>query len=194
MPQAPCLGLRRAFTRGQHLHPKPGDQFIGDPAGGTILSGGIPLHRWIASGRYWVHADLPAPLLGKFVAGSDQMASSLNDLFVDDSPYHRVGELSQLTEGAWYFDPATSSAIITINPNGRIVEYSLTQSLVSASNNVTGVVIRDLTVEKYATDAQVAPIHGIRDWRVINVTSRHNHGVGLQYRHRHDCTGRPLQQ
>ena len=48
-----------------------------------------------------------------------------------------------------------------------------------ASSKATGVIIRDLTVEKFATDAQVAPIHGIRNWRVTNVTSVHNHGVGL---------------
>ncbi len=165
--------------RGLHFEPKQDDQFIGDPGGGTVLSGAIVLNGWAASGRYWTHTNLPAPLRGKVVAGSNPLASNLNDLFVDNVLYHRVADVSQVAAGTWYFDPKTNAAVVATNPVGHIVEYSINQSLISANDKATGVLIRDLTVEKYATDAQTAPVHGIHRWRVINLTSTQNHGVGL---------------
>ncbi len=178
-PPGTSFQLAAGLYRGQHFQPKRNDQFIGDPAGGTVLSGAIPLTAWTASGPYWTHPNLPAPLKGRVVAGSNPLASNLNDLFIDNTLYRRVGQLSQVTAGTWYFDPKSNAAVIATDPTGHLVEYSVSQSLVPASNKATGVVIRDLTVEKYATDAQVAPIHGIRNWRVVNVTSTQNHGAGL---------------
>ena len=161
------------------FQPKHDDQFIGDPGGGTTLSGAIVLNGWTMSGSYWAHPNLPAPLKGKVVQGSNPLAANLNDLFIDNALYRRVAELSQVTAGTWYFDPGTNTVVIATDPTGHTVEYSVTSSLVEASSEAIEVVIRDLTIEKYATDAQVAPIHGIRNWHVINVTSVHNHGVGL---------------
>ena len=46
-----------------------------------------------------------------------------------------------------------------------------------------GVVIKDLTVEKYASNAQEGAIFAddARGWRISNVTARWNHGAGLSF-------------
>ena len=178
-PPGTLFQLAPGIYRNQHLQPKQNDQFVGDPAGGTIFSGSIELQGWMHRGLFWIRPNLPPPLTGKVVAGSNPLASSLNDLFIDNTLLHRVGSASQVGPGTWYFDPGANAAVIAMNPSGHTVEYSIDQSLVAAGDKATGVVLRDLRVEKYATDAQVAPVHGVHGWRIINLISTQNHGAGL---------------
>jgi hypothetical protein len=177
-PAGTVFHLSAGMYRGQHFRAKSNDQFIGDPSGGTVLSGAVVLHHWTASGGYWVASGLPPPLIGHGVTGTNPLALNLNDLFVDNVLFARVGALSRVTASTWYFDPATKSAYISYKPVGHTVEYSSVPQL-TGDNGATGVVVRHLTIEKYAADAQNAPIHGVRDWRIVDVTSTQNHGAGL---------------
>ncbi len=177
-PAGSVFQFAAGVYRGEQFTAKSGDQFIGAPDGGTRLSGAMMLDHWVAAGRLWVDADLPAPLIGQRVAGSAPLASDRNDLFVDNVLYRRVGSLSEVAAGSWYFNPKTRGAYIEVKPSDHTIEYSVTPGL-TYDNGATGVVVRGLTIERYATDAQTGPIHGVRGWRIIDVTSRQNHGAGL---------------
>ena len=165
--------------RGESFQAKTGDQFIGDPSGGTVLDGAIVLDKWVMSGSYWVQGGLGAPLTGRVISGSNPMSSELNDLFIDNVLYTRVASLAQVTAGTWYFDPTADAAYISDNPVGRTVEYSVTPNLTSEASGATGVVMQNMTIEKYATDAQIGAIHGVVGWDLTNITSTQNHGAGV---------------
>ena len=178
-PAGTVFQLASGIYRGESFQAKTGDQFIGDPTGDTVVSGAIVLDKWAASGKYWVQSGLGAPLFGKVISGSNPMSSKLNDLFVDNVLYIRVASLARVTAGTWYFDPATDAAYISDNPAGRTVEYSVTPNLTSEASGATGVTMQNITIEKYATDAQIGAIHGVAGWNLINVTSTQNHGAGV---------------
>ena len=126
-PPGTVFQLAPGVYRSQQFQPKHNDEFVGDPAGGTVLSGAIRLSEWTASGPYWMHSNLPAPLKGRVVAGSNPLASNLNDLFIDNALYRRVGELSQVTAGTWTFDPKGNTAFLATDPTNHLVEYSVAQ-------------------------------------------------------------------
>ena len=177
-PAGTVFQLSAGVYRDQHFLAQNGDQFLGDPNGGTVLSGAIVLGQWSVSGGYWKASGLPAPLVDSGDTGSNPLANHDNDLFVDNTLFQRVSSLSQMTTGKWFFDPATNSAYISDNPVGHTVEYSVTPNM-TYDNGATDVVVKNLTIEKYATAAQIGPIHGVRDWNIVDVTSRWNHGAGL---------------
>jgi hypothetical protein len=170
--------LAPGIYRGAQFTAKAGDAFVGDPSGKTVLSGAIVLHRWVKVGNYWVEAGVPAPHREAAVPGSAAPASQVNDLFVDDTYYAPVNTLAELKEGRWYYNHKDNTAYLTIDPTSRRVEYSLTPNL-TYDNGATGVVVRNLTVEKYASKAQTGAVDGVRNWRLEDVTIAHNHGAGL---------------
>jgi hypothetical protein len=177
-PAGTVFHLSAGTYRGQQFLAKSGDQFIGDASGGTVLSGALVLNQWTASGAYWKASGLPPPLVGHGRAGANPLALSREDLFIDNTLYQRVTLLSKVTAGKWYFDTTTNSAYIFTNPTGHTIEYSAIPIL-TYDNGATAVVVENLTIEKYATDAQSAPIHGVRNWEIVDSTSRWNHGAGL---------------
>ncbi len=131
-----------------------------------------------AEGHLWKAGGLPPPLTGHGQAGKNALATSREDLFVDNVLYHRVGSIAEVTAKHWYFDQATHTAYIADDPHGHVVEYSATPNL-TFDNGAMGGVVAHLTIEKYAVDAQTAPIHGVRGWHIVDVTSRFNHAAGL---------------
>ncbi|MBV9247851.1 MAG: right-handed parallel beta-helix repeat-containing protein [Acetobacteraceae bacterium] len=177
-PAGTVFQLSAGVYRGQHFLAQPNDQFIGAPGGGTILSGALVLSRWTAEGQLWKIDGLPPPFPGHGEPGNNPLATSREDLFLDNTLYHRVGSIAEITAKHWYFDQATRTAYLADDPHGHVVEYSATPNL-TFDNGATGAVVSHLTIEKYATDAQSAPIHGVRGWHIIDVTSRLNHGAGL---------------
>ena len=177
-PAGTVFELSSGIYRGQKFLPKSNDQFIGDPSGGTTLSGALVLARWTASGGYWKTGGLPKPLAGHGDAGGNRLALNREDLFFDNSLYQRVGSLQEVKAGTWYFDQESHVAYIAVNPMGHTVEYSASPFLIQ-DDNTTGVLVKHLTIEKYATDAQSGPIQGVRDGRIVDVTSRWNHGAGI---------------
>jgi hypothetical protein len=168
--------LSAGIHRGQHFLAKRKDQIIGDPGGGTTLSGAVVLSRRTPSGGLWKASGLPTPLAVHGVAGSN--AFGREDLFVGNIACRRVVSISEVTAAKWFFAPNTRSAYISDDQYHDAVEYSVTPNL-TFDNGATGVTVSGLTIEQYTTDAQIAPIHGVRGWRVINVASHLNHGAGL---------------
>jgi len=177
-PAGTVFQLAAGTYYGEQFEPLSNDQFIGDPGGGTILSGAIVLSNWAQSSGYWVDGGLPSQSVGQSVSGSSPLASDLNDLFINNVLYTPVSSLSAVTAGTWYFDTSTNSAYISDNPTGQTVTLSVTPGMTS-DNGATGVVFQNLTTEQYATDAQKGPIDAGTDWQINNVTSTENHGAGL---------------
>jgi parallel beta-helix repeat protein len=176
-PAGTTFQLSDGIYRQQSILAQSGDQFLGAADGGTIIDGAAILSNWMQSGNYWVAAGLPAPLTDSGVAGSNPLATDDNDLFINNVLYQRVGSLSQVTAGKWYFDPNTNSAIISDNPTGRTVEYSETPNF-TWDNGATNVVMSNLTFEKFA-NGPAAVIHGLRDATLNNVTAEWNHGCAV---------------
>src|SRR5271166_144457 len=177
-PAGTVFQLAAGTYYGEQFEPLSNDQFIGDPGGGTILSGAIVLSNWTQSGGYWVDSGLPSQAVGQSGSGSSPLASDLNDLFINNVLYTPVSSLSAVTAGTWYFDTSTNSAYISANPTGQTVTLSVTPSM-TYNNGATGVVFRNLTTKQYATNAQSAPIQTGSGWQIDNVISTQNHGAGL---------------
>ena len=80
-------GTRFIFSRGlwreERFLAKANSEFIGDPQGGTILSGAIVLTQWTRQGgnNRWRHPGLPPPLMDdKPTMPGMELANHKNDL------------------------------------------------------------------------------------------------------------------
>lgn len=168
--------------REQEFLTRSGDQFVGDPDGGTILSGARVLTNWQRSsqraGERWRCSGLPAPLTDNKPVFDGSLANQRNDLFIDDVLQQRVGSNAEVTSGKWWFDPNGNAAVIATDPAGHTIEYSVTANQ-TWDNNATGVLWENITVEKYATEAQNGAHHGMKGWTYKNATFRHMHGAGV---------------
>jgi Right handed beta helix region len=164
--------------RGASFIPKQGDRFTGTPAtefnGSLLLTG-----RWTRSDRGDFRLDqmpLALPASGKASSGH-RMASHPQDLFVDGMLYHRVASRLAIGPGKWFFEELERRAYTSDDLNGHIVEITETQQAIGG--NAADVVLENLTVERYATPAQLGAIvvRGDR-WILTNLTVRQNHAGG----------------
>jgi hypothetical protein len=176
--------LQTGVYRFQSVVPKDGDTFVGEA--GTVLTGAQVLTDFSRQGQYWVakiHADRSEPR-GK--CADDAPGCSLpEDLFIDDKPLRRSPSLDAVTAGKWYLDYDGGQLYLADDPTGHKVEISLTpHAFYGTAKNVT---IRGLIIEKYASPAQSAAIHGAVDppgpsgqgWVIEDNEVRFNHGEGI---------------
>lgn len=157
---------------------KSGDQYVGDPGGGTVFSGARILDQWTRQGSLWRHPGLPDPLTDSDPVFEGSQANNRNDLFIDDQLQQRVGSRNEVAQGTWWFDPADNAVVMATDPNGHLVEYSVANAM-TWDTGATGVLWQDIVVEKYATEAQNGAHHGCRQWTYTNCTFRHMHGAGI---------------
>ena len=162
----------------QTIYPKDGQQFLGQE--GVILSGAVELKSWRNDAGLWRHDGLPPPLSahGKCAGGGD-LCTLREDLFLDGRLYERVGLPDDLGAGKWYYEDGR--AYLVDDPSGASVELSVTP--LAFGGRAERVVLADLIVEKYASDAQEGAIFidDARGWLLSNVTARWNHGAGLSF-------------
>ena len=139
------------------ITPKSGNSFIGQ--GSVTLTGSIPITGWTSSGGYWSASGFPAPGFspGTAAAGRDGLAQVPEDLYVNGSPYSRVGSLSALGAGDFYY--SNGRVYISDNPTGKTTTagsqtvafdgkgFGASIGNGSAANNVT---IQNMTIEQYA--------------------------------------------
>lgn len=177
-PEGTRFRLEPGIYRQQTVRPKDRQEFIGQE--GTILNGAMVLASWTRESGFWVHAGLPEPMhaRGECADGTD-LCTYREDLFLDGRLYKRVGSLDDLAPGRWYYQGR--SAYLAEDPNQHLVELSVTPR--AFGGDAENVVIKDLVVEKYASNAQEGAIFAdqARGWRLLNVTSRWNHGAGLSF-------------
>ncbi len=185
-PKNTTFYLTSGTHRLQSVVPKDGNEFVGAP--GAIMSGAKVLTNFQSSGSFWV------------VSGQTQQNENHGtcidgysgciypeQLFIDGRELWQVTSLSALKPGTWYFDYSSDKIYIADNPNGRLVETSVTATAFSGS--AKNVVIRDLTIEKYATPAQMGAVHGQADrngphnqhWVVQGNEIRYSASAGVNF-------------
>ena len=103
-----------------------------------------------------------------------------NDVYYDDRVLRRVTSREQLGPGTFYFDHAARRIYVGSNPRRHKVEVAVTKlAWQGIGVGAYDVVIRGVTVEKFATSLQSAAVQGGRGWLVEGVEARLNHGAGM---------------
>ena len=179
-PPRTTFYLDRGVYRLQQIIPKSGDSFIG--AYGAVLSGAVRLTSFARQGRYFVAAHTPAP--GREVTGmclpTHPRCNRPEAVFFDGKPLEAVADLRSLHAGAFYFDYGADRIYLLDNPKGHGVEVTYTPF--AFGGPATGVMIRNLVVEKYGSANQQGTVgnHGEGAyWTVENNEIRWNNGYGL---------------
>jgi parallel beta-helix repeat protein len=182
-------GTRFALEAGVHrltsaLRPKSNQQILGFP--GAAISGSKLLSGWVQDGGRWVVTGQTQRLPESSGGGSYQLCTADNplcgkteDVFLDDKPLQQVDSLSKLGSGKFYFDYESSRIYIADDPRGRRSETTVTTQAFNGGGS--GVVLRNLIVEKFGNKAQTGAISngGQSGWTVQNCDVRLNHGVGV---------------
>ena len=99
------------------------------------------------------------------------------DLFLDDVPLEHVSSLADVGPGKWYFDYAVNQIYLWDDPTGMRLEASVTAKAFTGA--ATGVTLRNLVVEKYASPTQLAAIDLGLDWIIEDSEVRWNHYGGI---------------
>jgi parallel beta-helix repeat protein len=175
-PEGTRFYFRPGVYREQIIYPRNRQEFIGQ--GGVILNGAMELKNWRKQDRFWVAEGLPPPLGSHGNCKKErELCAFPEDLFVDNQVYERVGSLDRLGPKTWLYEDGR--AYLADDPTGRLVELGVTP--LAFGGTASGVVLRDLIVEKYASKAQRGAIdlRDARGWVLANVTARQNHGVAL---------------
>jgi Right handed beta helix region len=180
-------GMHR-FT--QALVPKSGSSFIGQP--GAIFSGAREITRlFVKAGSIWAASGMtmdgtfdPGYRPGPCESPRDEPDSTLclrtNDVYYDDRLLTRVGSLSKLSPGKFFFDYANDKIYIANRPSGHEVEVGVApQSLRSFRTDATNVTVRGIVIEKFATPAASYALEGKAGWIVDHVEVRLNHACGV---------------
>ena len=176
-------GTRFTIAAGTHrlqtIRPKDGVQLIG--AAGAVLSGARVLTQFERDGSLWVVTGQAQEnsLAGQCEATAP-MCRQPEDLFIDNRRLEPVASKGEVAAGKWFFDRASDRVYFADDPAGRVVEIGVVpHAFVGAAD---GVVIQNITIEKYATPAQQGAVQGdqSRNWTLENVDVRLNHGTGIR--------------
>jgi hypothetical protein len=175
-------GTQFIFSAGtyrmQSIVPKANDVFIGE--GTAVLDGAKVLEMEPDGGNWFAVA---APLTGdkSRCAQGHPLCWILSDLFIDDQLQTPVESLSELRPGRWFYDGGLGRVYISTNPASHKVEFGVAQA--AFYGTATGVQIRSLTVEKYASPPQHGALGGQNGkalgWTVLDTEVRWNHGAGI---------------
>lgn len=194
-PPGTIVQLSPGVYRMQSVYPKDGDQIVGalDGAGKrlTTLTGAQPLTSFTrdAYGNFVsaTNQTQPGQLTG-VCAPARPRCNYPEDFFYDNEPYvHSTVAGPALGPGQYYFDYPSGRIYFrpkngADDPAQHTVEYSRTRVAV-AGTNVTGVIVKNLIVEKYAVPDQFGAIgdqYPGQGWILQNNETRFNHGEGLR--------------
>ncbi|TDW75652.1 right-handed parallel beta-helix repeat-containing protein [Kribbella pratensis] len=146
----------------------------------AVLTGSVPLTGWAKSGSAWVvRGALPAAY-GKSGECEDNKANICylrEQLFLDDVHLTRVASVSAVKAGTFYADYGANTIYLGSNPVGHAVEMSKTATAIES--NATGVVVRGLTIEHFASAPQAGALVSGPGWKVTANDVRWNHAVGV---------------
>jgi hypothetical protein len=167
-----------------------GMSFTGAANHATIFDGGRVLTGWVLSGNDWG--------VGGQTQGGDQATSGTcelapdypvnyprcqwpEQLWIDSVAMRHVDSRDSVKAGTWLFDYGTDSIFVGDNPNGRLVETSVTRQFIVANDHA--ITIDGLVIRHYATLGNgLAPIeaNGGNRWLVQNNWFLDNSSVGLR--------------
>jgi len=159
------------------IQPKDEDVFFGT---GAVLSGAKSLSMRPDGGR-WSAFEKLSVATPRHCEQNHPRCWIPNDLFIDSQPQQLADSEQDLKAGDWYYDETSQKIVIPTDPDGHSVELSVTP--IAFSGAASRVEIRDLVVEKYASEAQHGAIGGVNGkatgWKIYGVEARLNHGVGV---------------
>jgi hypothetical protein len=180
-PPSTTFSLAPGVHRLQTVVPKAGDVFVGQA--GAVLSGAVLLTTFSHSGKYWA-TSAPSITQASSYTGTcgptHPMCMYPEDLFFNNAPKTRVATLAAVKPGTWFLNYSTKTVYTGDNPAGMTVELSVTPRAFTGA--VASVSISNLTIEKYAGQAQTGPIDGAGGgtwWNIQNNVVRYNHGRGI---------------
>jgi parallel beta-helix repeat protein len=159
---------------------KSGDTLIGDP--GAILDGSKEIAGlFTASGPGWVASNQNQQLTaanGVPCKSGVSLCHLADDVFLDGKPLARVGSLSELGAGKFYFDQTSHQIWIGDNPAGHELDATIAdRAIVGWGTGADNVKIQSLIVQHFAS--QGIQCRG-NTWTVDRSEIRYNHGDGLQ--------------
>ena len=180
-PEGAVFLLGAGVHRLQTVSPKNNQVFIGETgaifSGARLLTPSPSLGAWVASGQTQEGAPRGTVADGTCRA-SQPRCGYPEDLFVDGARLLHVDSLAAGGPGKWYFDYAGDRVYMWDDPTGKLVETSVTAA--AFTNSGTGVTIRNLIVEKYATPTQAAAVTLGPDSIVEDSDVRWNHAWGIK--------------
>jgi len=179
-PAGTAFILKAGVHRMQSVVPKDGNTFTGEA--GTVLSGARLLTSFTRSGSYWVASGQTQQGIRRSIQCQPgiSLCNYPEDLFINDVMLQPVTTLSQVAPGKWYFDYGADKIYFADDPTGKRVETSVTAHAFSGS--AQRVVVRNLTIEKYATPSTDGAVGGDNTgyWQVTDNQIRWNHGGGVR--------------
>ena len=141
--------------------------------------GSVRLTKWSANNGDWVTTGALPPAYGQTGQCEDNTANICylaEQLFLDSKHLTRVATRDKVAPGTFYADYAANAIYLGSNPAGHAVEMSKTPTAIESS--ATGVTVRGLTIEHFATPPQGGAVVLGLGWKVIANDIRWNHAVG----------------
>jgi len=170
--------LQAGIHRMQVIRPKRSQSFHGERH--TVLNGSRLLTTFSHEGRFWVASGQDQHGRKNGYCGEENPACSLPEsFFIDDKPLGRVLSKDSVETGGFYLDYATGRLYFVDDPTERKVEATV--AAFAFESTVPDVLIRNVTVEKYSSVAEMGAIQGkgAPGWIVENCEVRLNSGAGI---------------
>ncbi|TCO35326.1 parallel beta-helix repeat protein [Kribbella steppae] len=146
----------------------------------AVLTGSVPLTGWAKSGATWVvRGALPAAygMSGQCEDNKANICHLREQVFVDGEHLTRVASLAAVEAGTFYADYAGNAIYVGSDPAGHAVEMSKTKTAIESGS--TGVIVRGLTIEHFASAPQAGALVSGPGWKVTANDVRWNHAVGV---------------
>jgi hypothetical protein len=166
----------------QEIWPKNGNTFWGET--GAILNGGRVLTEFEQDGGLYY---APNQTQEGWYPSSDiclagwKRCNRPEDLFFDNEPLRHVTSLEDVATGKWFFDYDADRIYFSDNPEGHVIETSITNMAIH--NSGADVTIKNLLIEKYAVAIPAGAVGccdpGPVNWLLENNEIRLNHGAGV---------------
>jgi hypothetical protein len=170
--------LKNGTHRIQAVRPRPYQRFYGE--GRTILNGSRLLTEFSRENSYWVARNQRQQGQRRGECAKEAPACNLPEgLFIDDIPLIQVLAKDDVGPGRFYFDHAAGRVYFADNPAGHTVE--VTVAAFAFESSAPGVVIKNVTIEKYASVAQKGAIQAQQAtrWAIENCELRLNSAAGI---------------
>ena len=170
--------LKNGMHRMQVVRPRPGQSFYGE--GRTVLNGSRLLTDFSREGRYWVvSGQLQRGRKHGECSRTGPACNMPEGVFIDDKPLQQVLIKDHLESSTFYFDYVNAKIYLAADPKNRKVEATV--AAFAFESMASDVVIRNITVEKYASVAQKGAIHAREGtgWTIENCEVRLNSGAGI---------------
>ena len=175
-----CLGA--GLHRAQRIAPNDRQIIEGEP--GAVLSGAVIVAGAVRDGDFWrFRTEAVAARRHGTCLASRPLCNQPFRIFLGGQPLEPAATLAGLDSGQFFRDAETGETYLRDDPSGRLLEATR-EAYAVWNNGARDVVVRGLTIEKYATPAQQGAIFGDEDaratgWLIEDNEVRLNSGAGI---------------